>query len=46
MGITRIIVAHRSETISAADRLFVAANGKLEEVSGRDADAVGSAPQI
>jgi len=33
MGITRIIIAHRAETISAADRLFVAAGGKLMEFS-------------
>ncbi len=29
MGITRIIIAHRSETIASADRLFMAAGGKL-----------------
>lgn len=33
MGITRIIVAHRSETILAANKLFVAIGGKLVEHS-------------
>lgn len=33
MGITRIIIAHRSETISAAQRIFVAAGGKLHELA-------------
>jgi ATP-binding cassette subfamily B protein RaxB len=32
MGITRIIIAHRSETISAAERMFVSAYGKITEV--------------
>ena len=31
MGITRIIIAHRKETIDAADRVLVMRNGKLEE---------------
>jgi ATP-binding cassette, subfamily B, bacterial CvaB/MchF/RaxB len=33
MGITRIIIAHRKETIDAADRVLVMRNGKLEEAS-------------
>lgn len=33
MGITRIIVAHRSESIMAASRIFVAAEGKMVEYS-------------
>jgi ATP-binding cassette subfamily B protein RaxB len=33
MGITRIIIAHRAETISAAQRVFVAVSGKLIEYS-------------
>jgi ATP-binding cassette, subfamily B, bacterial CvaB/MchF/RaxB len=33
MGVTRIIIAHRAETISAAERIFVAAGGKLVEYS-------------
>jgi ATP-binding cassette subfamily B protein RaxB len=33
LGITRIVIAHRAETISAADRLFVAVGGKLIEYS-------------
>ncbi|HEX8480819.1 MAG TPA: peptidase domain-containing ABC transporter [Allosphingosinicella sp.] len=33
MGVTRIIIAHRAETISAAQRIFVAAGGKLVEYS-------------
>jgi ATP-binding cassette subfamily B protein RaxB len=31
MGITRIIIAHRGETISAADKVFVAVGGELME---------------
>lgn len=31
MGITRIIIAHRQETISAANKIMVMANGKLNE---------------
>jgi len=33
MGITRIIVAHRKETIAVADKLFVAASGRLLQYS-------------
>jgi len=33
MGVTRIIIAHRAETIAAAGRLFVAVGGKLVELS-------------
>jgi ATP-binding cassette subfamily B protein RaxB len=33
MGITRIIIAHRSETISAADKVYVAVAGKLVDPS-------------
>ncbi|PWW07080.1 peptidase domain-containing ABC transporter [Mangrovibacter plantisponsor] len=32
MDITRIIIAHRPETIMSADRIFVVANGKINEV--------------
>jgi ATP-binding cassette subfamily B protein RaxB len=32
MGITRIIIAHRAETISAADRIYYAVGGKLIEI--------------
>ena len=31
MGISRIVIAHRSETILAAEKLFVLVNGKLEQ---------------
>lgn len=33
MGITRIIIAHRQETIAAADRILVMAGGQLNEVT-------------
>jgi ATP-binding cassette subfamily B protein RaxB len=33
MGITRVIIAHRTETISAAERIFVAVGGKVIEYS-------------
>jgi ATP-binding cassette subfamily B protein RaxB len=33
MGITRIIIAHRKETISASQRIFLAVGGKLTEVA-------------
>jgi ATP-binding cassette, subfamily B, bacterial CvaB/MchF/RaxB len=33
LGITRVIIAHRAETIAAADRLLVASGGKLVEVA-------------
>lgn len=36
MGITRIIIAHRKETISAAERVFVMRDGKLEETPAQD----------
>lgn len=32
MGITRIVIAHRSETISAADRICYAIGGKITEI--------------
>ncbi|MEA3010872.1 MAG: ATP-binding cassette, subfamily bacterial CvaB/MchF/RaxB [Sphingomonadales bacterium] len=32
MGITRIVIAHRAETISAADRIYFADRGKLVEL--------------
>jgi ATP-binding cassette subfamily B protein RaxB len=32
MGITRIVIAHRSETIMAAGRLFMLRGGRLQEV--------------
>lgn len=35
MGITRIIVAHRKETIAAAERVLLMAGGKLQENSER-----------
>ncbi len=33
MGITRIIIAHRTETISAAEKVYLAVAGKLVELS-------------
>lgn len=33
MGITRIIIAHRRETIEAADRVLVMVGGKLHEIA-------------
>jgi ATP-binding cassette subfamily B protein RaxB len=33
MGITRIIIAHRRETIEAADRILLMDGGKLTELS-------------
>jgi ATP-binding cassette subfamily B protein RaxB len=33
MGITRIIIAHRAETISAGQRIYVVVGGKLLEIS-------------
>ncbi len=33
MGITRIVIAHRRETIEAADRILVLSRGKLSEVA-------------
>ncbi len=33
MGITRVIIAHRQETISAADRIVVMAGGMITEIS-------------
>jgi ABC-type bacteriocin/lantibiotic exporter with double-glycine peptidase domain len=35
MGITRIVIAHRSETIMAADRIFSLEGGTLKEIIGR-----------
>ena len=35
LGITRIIVAHRPETIRNADRVLLCEDGKLTEVSGQ-----------
>lgn len=35
LGITRIIVAHRIETIIAADRIFAATAGRLDEITDR-----------
>jgi ATP-binding cassette, subfamily B, bacterial CvaB/MchF/RaxB len=35
MGITRIIIAHRRETIEAADRILLMDGGKLTELSAR-----------
>jgi ATP-binding cassette subfamily B protein RaxB len=32
MGITRIVIAHRRETIEAADRVLYLADGKLSEI--------------
>lgn len=36
MGITRIVVAHRLETISAADRVLTSSGGKLRERANED----------
>jgi ATP-binding cassette subfamily B protein RaxB len=33
MGVTRIIIAHRVETIVAADRVYALVGGKLQEVT-------------
>ena len=35
LGITRIIVAHRLETIISAERVYAAADGRLEEVTNK-----------
>ena len=32
MDITRIIVAHRQETIKLADRVYELSNGKIKEI--------------
>jgi len=32
MGITRVIIAHRQETIAAADRTLVMTGGKFQDV--------------
>lgn len=45
MGITRIIIAHRRETIEIADRVLVMAGGKLHSldmIMAEDEEAVGS----
>lgn len=34
MGITRVVIAHRAETIAAADRVLLAVNGRLHETGG------------
>ena len=34
MGITRIVIAHRAETISAAGRICLVLGGKLLEIDG------------
>jgi ATP-binding cassette subfamily B protein RaxB len=39
MGITRIIIAHRKETIEAADRILIMANGRLHETARETAGA-------
>jgi ATP-binding cassette subfamily B protein RaxB len=44
LGITRIIVAHRAETIRAAERIFVADQGKLFDVSKVMEDANAASP--
>lgn len=33
MGVTRIIIAHRIETVAAADRVYTLVGGKLQEVT-------------
>ena len=33
MNITRIIIAHRPETIRSADRVLILANGQLQELT-------------
>ena len=45
LGITRIIIAHRSETISAADRILVAAGGTLFEAQ-RQAEAAPAEAKV
>jgi ATP-binding cassette subfamily B protein RaxB len=42
LGITRIIIAHRAETILAATRVFQTDRGKLTEVSPRGLDRVAT----
>ena len=37
MGITRGVIAHRRETIAAADRLLRLSEGRLEEVHSASA---------
>lgn len=37
LGITRIVVAHRRETIEAAERVLLLVNGQLEEISRKEA---------
>lgn len=33
MNITRVIIAHRKETINQADRVVIVNDGKIEELS-------------
>ncbi len=42
MGITRIIIAHRRETIDIADRVLVMANGKLSAAADIEDVAIQS----
>jgi ATP-binding cassette, subfamily B, bacterial CvaB/MchF/RaxB len=38
MGITRINIAHRPQTIASADRIIALENGRIRDVSGGDPD--------
>lgn len=42
LGITRIIIAHRPETIAAADRVVVLAGGKLAPAAAKTKEAVAA----
>lgn len=41
MGITRIIIAHRAETISAAQKIYFAVGGKLIEIDKATGRPIG-----
>lgn len=44
MNITRIIIAHRPDTILSADRIFVVANKKISEINKSDLSLGGMIP--
>jgi ATP-binding cassette subfamily B protein RaxB len=44
LGITRVVIAHRAETILAAEKVFAAHGGALLDVSGQVRRNVGRAP--
>jgi ATP-binding cassette subfamily B protein RaxB len=41
MGITRLIIAHREETINAADRIVIMANGVIDDTYRGKAEKAG-----